>query len=278
MKVNFKLILPGILFITGCLVFATGCNKESGELGTVPTASFTVAPVPGKINTFVLTSTSQNAFRYQWESGDGSAAKAGGVTDTVYYLKKGDYPAKLYAYGRGGYTVATQTVTVAADDPSSQLNNPTFQKLIAHPWKFEPSPTGAAIIVGIETNPGTYYGGGPLADCQLDDTYSFTSISSTEYRVSYDAKGSTFNGGNVAPNYSCATDRSYNMSFTFSTIVDGEGIATLTLPGANPPDKFIGVTDIPSNNYRIISITETSMVLRAGTKDGTVFQFKFVAP
>ena len=277
MKIKFKLLSLKILAGSCMMLAIESCKKEKGQLGTPATASFTVTPVAGKVNTYALSSTSTGAFSYQWESGDGSAAKGGGPQDTIYFLKKGNYTAKLYAYGRGGYTVASQVINVAADDPSSLLNNPVYQKLVAHPWKFDPNDAAKAIIVGIESNPGAYYGGGPLDGCQKDDTYTFAAVSATNSSVIYDAKGSTFNGGNLPPNYSCAADRSYTAPITFSTIVDGEGVATITIPDANPPAKFIGVTDIPSNNFRIISITATTMVLRAGKKDGTVFQFKFIA-
>jgi hypothetical protein len=278
MKIKFKLLSLQILLGSCFLITVQSCTKEKGTLGTPATASFTVTPVAGKVNTYALSSTSTGAFSYQWESGDGSAAKGGGPQDTVYFVKKGAYTAKLYAYGRGGFTVASQVINVAADDPTSPLNNPIYQKLVAHPWKFDPNDAAAAIIVGTEGNPGEYYPGGPIADCQKDDIYTFEITSLTSGTVKYDAKGSTFNGGNLAPNYSCNADRSYTAPITISTTADGAGIATITIPGANPPARFIGVTDIPSNNFRIISITETSMVLRAGTKDGTVFQFKFIAP
>jgi hypothetical protein len=274
---KFKLLSLKIMLGSCLLINIQSCTKDKGTLGTPATASFTVTPVAGKINTYALSSTSTGAFSYQWESGDGSPAKGGGPQDTVYFLKKGDYTAKLYAYGRGGYTVASQIINVAADDPTSLLNNPVYQKLVAHPWKFDPNDAAKAIIVGLEGNPAAYYGGGPLDGCQKDDIYTFAAVSATNSTLNYDAKGSTFNGGNLAPNYSCNADRSFTAPISFSTIVDGEGIATITIPGANPPDKFIGVTDIPSNNFRVISITATTMVLRAGTKDGTVFQFKFIA-
>lgn len=73
-------------------------------------------------------------------------------------------------------------------------------------WKLDPSPGANAIIVGTEANPAQYYGGGPLdATCQTDDVYTFTSTDI----INYNANGSTFNGGNVAPNYNCGADRSY---------------------------------------------------------------------
>ena len=275
MKYNIRVLCLQI-FMGGCmLAVMQSCNKQNGELGTPATASFTVSPVAGKPNTFALSSKSQNAFRYQWNFGDGSALRAGKQEDTAYYPKKGTYLIKLYAYGNGGYTTDSQRVVVATDDFSSIANNPTFQLLIAKTWKLDPNPTAKAVIVGTEGNPGQYYAGGPLADCQMDDTYKF-SFSSGNFSLVYGAAGATFNGGNIAPNYSCGADLSYTTPYTFAPTADGDGIATITIPGFTPPTRFIGTTDITSNNFRIISINANSMVLRAGKKDETVFQFKFI--
>jgi hypothetical protein len=201
--------------------------------------------------------------------------RSGKPIDTAYYLKKGTYDIKLYAYGNGGYDVTTQQVTVANDDLSPILNNATFQKLVAHPWKLDASST-APIIVGTEGNPAEYFQGGALADCQKDDVYTFAFVNN-DFKLTYKANGATFNGGNIAPNYNCSADRSYNnVSFTFSTSVSGAGIATITMPG-NPPANFIGVTDVSSNNYRIISISDTQMVLRSGKTNEAVHQMRFVA-
>ena len=143
-------------------------------------------------------------------------------------------------------------------------------------WKLDPTPGANAIIVGTEANPSVYFGGGPLEPtCQTDDAYTFT----TANKITYNANGSTFNGGNVTPNYNCGTDRSYsNLSYTFTTTSGGvAGLATIQITGA-PPTIFIGTTDVPTENvYRIIDITSTKMTLRAGNGTSTVFQFKFIA-
>lgn len=140
-------------------------------------------------------------------------------------------------------------------------------------WKLDETPGANAIIVGTEGNPSEYFSGGPLADCQIDDVYTFNPSNTLVYR----ANGSTFNGGNIAPNYNCADDRSYNSSFTFNATTGGvAGVATVQLPGT-PIPFFIGTTDVPDNTYRIIEITPTRMTLRAGAGNGTVFQFKMVA-
>jgi hypothetical protein len=144
-------------------------------------------------------------------------------------------------------------------------------------WKLDPTPGANAIIVGTEANPSQYFPGGPLdAGCQTDDFYTFT----TADKVTYNSNGSTFNGGNVAPNYNCGADRSYtDIPFTFGATTGGvAGIGTIQLPPTPaPPIIFIGTTDVPSENvYRIIEISANNLVLRAGNGTGTVFQFKFI--
>jgi PKD repeat protein len=140
-------------------------------------------------------------------------------------------------------------------------------------WKFDATPGANAIIVGTEGNPSEYFGGGPLADCQTDDVYTFNPANT----LVYNANGSTFNGGNISPNYNCGDNRSFNATFTFGATTGGvAGIATVLLPGT-PLPYFIGTTDVPDNTYRIIEITPTKMTLRAGSGSGTVFQFKMVS-
>ncbi|HTD93252.1 MAG TPA: hypothetical protein VK644_05555 [Chitinophagaceae bacterium] len=260
------------ILILAALFLLAGCKPDSdGELGSPATASFTIAPVPNKVNTYALQSTSQGAFGYQWDKGTGSFVK-GKEIDTAYFPLKGTYNVQLRAFGRGGYGEATQSVTIAVDDI---LSNPIFQKLTAKTWKLNGADGANAIIVGTEGNPAAYFGGGALADCQKDDTYTF----STGVKLTYASNGATFNAGNIAPNFTCGSDRSYsNVSFQFSPNVPAgaAGIASITLPGAIPA-QFIGVTDISSNNYRIISISDNAMVLRSGTPSETVHQFKFVA-
>jgi hypothetical protein len=141
-------------------------------------------------------------------------------------------------------------------------------------WKLDPAAGANPIVVGTEGNPSEYYGGGPLAACQLDDIYTFTSANT----LSYNAAGSTFNGGNISPNYNCGDDRSFsNVGYTFGATTPGiAGLATIKLPSA-PPATFIGTTDVPAENvYRIIEINAAKMILRGGNGSSTVFQFKFI--
>lgn len=277
MKLSFfkSLLSAGLLVLAASF---SSCEKDNGELGQIPVADFSVSPVAGKRNTYLLSSTAPGAFRYLWNKGDGNFEE-GQAVDTAYFLLKGTYEIVLRAYGRGGYDEVVQTVVVAEDDLTPILTNPLFQKLTATGWKLDASPGANTVIVGTENAPWEYFGGGPLADCQIDDIYRFRFDAATNrFLLSYNANGSTFNAGNIDPNYNCSADRSYtDQPFTFSTTVQGAGIATITLPGQAVPNRFIGVTDVSSNNYRIISISDTEMVLRSGTASQTVHQFKFVA-
>lgn len=259
-------------FLTTALIAGLfACKYDTKELQPKPKASFTVTPVSGAVNKYVLTSTSQGAFRQQWDAANGKGFMDGGTTDTVYFSDKGTYTVKLLAFGQGGFDTASQVINVAADDPA---NYSPFKLLTTRKWKLNPDPAANAIVVGTEGNPAQYYGGGALANCQTDDEYTFT----TDFKLSYNAKGSTFYGSNIAPNYSCGADLSYNVTYTFSNSVASglAGIATITTPGT-PPSNFIGVTDISSNNYRIISISPTAMILRSGLGNETTHTFKFVA-
>jgi len=113
------------------------------------------------------------------------------------------------------------------------------------------------IAVGPESNPSGYYPGGALGSlpaCQADDEFTFTAAGT----FTYDAKGETFVAGSPG---SCQAPRSDNTTFAFGP-ASGTGIAQFVLGKAG---TFIGVTDAPADRvYRIISIDNQHMVLRAG--------------
>ena len=139
----------------------------------------------------------------------------------------------------------------------------------AHSWRFD-STDAAPIVVGTEAAPTSYYSGGPLADCQKDDVYTF----SADKKLSYNANGSTF----IAPPYSCGDDLSYNtVDFTYTAVSGVTGIAQFRLPLT--ANIFFGTTDSPSgiNLYRVLEISDTKMLVRAGDGTGTVWTMKFTA-
>lgn len=129
------------------------------------------------------------------------------------------------------------------------------------------------ITVGTEANPAQYYAGGPanaLPACQADDEFTFSLDTYT-----YDAKAETFvAGANGAPG-SCQAARSGTSPLVIAP-ADGAGLAQFVLAKKG---AFIGVTDAPDLTYRIISISDKNMVLRAGAgKNGSVvFDMKLIA-
>lgn len=136
-------------------------------------------------------------------------------------------------------------------------------------WQLDNS-QAAAIVVGTEGNPTQYYAGGAansLPGCQTDDEFSF----SADNIYTYDAKAET----QVAPEQTCQAPRSGTSPFTFGP-ADGTGLAQFVLARKG---AFIGITDAPDQTYRILSINEKTMLLRAGTgKNGAVvFTMKLVA-
>ncbi|MGI4760242.1 MAG: PKD domain-containing protein [Janthinobacterium lividum] len=130
----------------------------------------------------------------------------------------------------------------------------------------------APITVGTESNPTTYYAGNPAAGqlpaCQADDEFTFSAANV----YTYDAKGETFVAGSPG---TCQAPRSDAIPFTL-TAADGAGLAQMVL---GKTGAFIGVTDAPDLTYRILAITDKTMLLRAGTgkNGGTVFTIKLVA-
>jgi hypothetical protein len=282
MKLKAKFLFWGFL-LSGFALFTTleGCKKNKGDLGTsASNAKITVTPVAGNANTYALRGEAQNAYRYQWDRGDGNLVSKG-LADTVYFFKRGTYKIKFYAHGRGGFAVDSQSIVVPTDDQSVfPLNNATFQLLVSKTWKLDPAPGANSVIVGPEWNPGQYYGGGPLDPSQVDDEYTFSATSRTSFGLVYDAKANTFNGGNLNPSFVPGPPRSFSTPFTFSTTITpagGAGIATITLPAATPPTVFFGVTDVSGNVYRILSISSTSLVIRAGSGLDPTWTMKFIA-
>jgi hypothetical protein len=120
----------------------------------------------------------------------------------------------------------------------------------------------ATITVGTEAQPTTYYAGGlpnTLPACQADDEYTFTMANT----LSYNAFAETFVAGSPG---SCQAALTYTSPYTYGPAA-GTGIAQIEL---GRPRSFIGITDAPDLVYRILSIDNTNMVLRAGRSTAPV--------
>ncbi|WP_031426817.1 hypothetical protein [Flavimarina sp. Hel_I_48] len=99
------------------------CTPDESGIGNGLTdpdvdASFTVKPVDGDPNSFVLQSTNDNVLRFMWNIGDGFYNAP--ATDTIFLPDAGTYTASQRVIGRGGaVNIATQEIEVATSDPAA---------------------------------------------------------------------------------------------------------------------------------------------------------------
>jgi hypothetical protein len=157
----------------------------------------------------------------------------------------------------GTFTV----LTLSPPEPPLQRTERLLTGGSSRTWVLD-NTVAATITVGTEAAPASYFAGGALGslpNCQADDEYTFTS----SHTFTYDAKAETF----VAGVYACQAPRSLTTTFTFGPAT-GAGDAQFVLAPKTPatlPQPFIGATDAAADlTYRILSISNTTMVLRAG--------------
>lgn len=114
------------LFGAGAAVISlflfTSCNKDDfrdNGLEAALTPSFTITPVTGRTNTYVVQNTTAGTMATRWDFDKGTGYSLGKWTDTVFYPDAGNYAVKMQAMGKGGvfYEAAVQNVNVATSDP-----------------------------------------------------------------------------------------------------------------------------------------------------------------
>lgn len=263
--------------VAGPLLF-TACKKnDRGELsGPAPQASYTVsAPkTVGLTSQVTFTSTSTDAFLYQWDFGDGTIGSGQTVTHT--YQAGGTIKTQLTVSGRGGTGTATQNVVLP---PVSNAVKLLLTGGSTKTWVLQNDTTAAITVGPSDSNVTGYYAGGvanSLPDCQADDEYTFSSTNT----LTYNSKGKTFVAGAANCNDAKNTAMDYTTSYAFGSAT-GTGFAQLDLsatPTTGTARPFIGVTDAPDFTYRITRITANRMTIRAGkSTSNTVFEMKFRA-
>ena len=175
---------------------------------------------------------------------------------------------RLKSTNANGTKTVVTLVTFNATDPIRQLLTGGASKT----WMLD-NTIDAPIQVGTEANPLEYFAGvkaGELPACQSDDEYTFSATNT----LTYNAKAETFS---AAAGFTCQPAQSGTSAYSFGP-ASGTGLAQFVLARTN---AFIGTTDASPTErvYRIISIDENKMTLRAGSgsSGGTVFTMKFVA-
>jgi hypothetical protein len=285
----------GVLAILLSASVFSACKYDVSDLAPKPQASFTVAPVAGQVNKYLLTSTSTNTYRYDWDKATGTYAM-GKQVDTVYFPDKGSYRVRLLAYGQSGMDTTSQVINVANDDPAALTPYKMLTGNSTRKWKL--APEAGALWIGPSDYSATWWANS-VADiatrsCQFDDEWTFTKTGNV---MTYDTKGAIWvddEAGNPhpvgMPSIGChpvasipAQFQAWTASgpFTFEVInnnqlkVNGTGAHLGLYKAANPPDAAVA-TPQASITYQIVSITPTRMVLKLDYGWGT-WQFTFVA-
>jgi hypothetical protein len=84
----FKRVTAGtvLALLMAATASLSGCtpDSKSESLGPLPTASFTVAPLAGKVNTWVATASTNGIFQWEWDPGLGTGSALGPSADTVF--------------------------------------------------------------------------------------------------------------------------------------------------------------------------------------------------
>lgn len=252
----------------------TACKKnDNGALdGPLPQPTFTVALRQVGLTTeatFTNTSTysGPGIVQYEWDFGDGVTINSQASTVTHVYTSGGTKQVQLLAAARSGNAFSPKQNVVVAD-PSAIVKQ-FLTGGSSKTWKLDAA-AAATITVGPNDNDVKgYYAGGPansLPACQADDEYTFSSANV----FTYDAKAETFVAGASG---GCQAPRSGTSTFTLGGTTSG--LAQIDFAKAG---TFIGVTDAPDLTYRIMSINNTNMVLRAGkATSNLVFEMKLIA-
>ena len=115
MKITNQRYFSFLAVLLLILCFAACQNEYEQELGPRPTGSFTIEPLEGAPNTYLLISDVENAFRYRWNIGEGWYE--GGRIDTAYFEVAGDYPVSMIAMTRNGHVVEERSLTVENNAP-----------------------------------------------------------------------------------------------------------------------------------------------------------------
>lgn len=283
--------LPGLLLA----LLLAGCKYDVADLMPKPDASFTVTPIAGQVNKYLLTSTSSNSFRFDWDKGTGVYAQ-GKQVDTVYFPDKGTYNVRLLAYGQSGMDTAMQAVSVPNDDPAALTPFKVLTNNSSRTWKL--APEAGALWIGPSDYSATWWANnvGDIAtrSCLFNDEYTF---SKTGNVFAFNSKGDFYvdeEAGNPhpagMPAVGCYANTAIpaafsawanDASFTFQVIddnklkVNGTGAHLGLYKAANPPDAAVG-TPQASITYQIVSLTASRMVLKLDYGWGT-WQFTFVS-
>jgi PKD repeat protein len=292
-RFNTDLVAVAMVIIISSLVIS--CKYDVKDLGPKPEADFTITPVAGMVNKYLLTSTSTNSFRFDWDKATGAGYVQGSKVDTVYFPDAGTYTIKLLAYGQSGMDSAVQNLVVTADDPAAQTPFKILTGNSSRKWKL--APEAGALFIGPPDFSQTWWASG-LGDitsrsCLFNDEYTFTKTGSV---MSYDSKNDFYVDEEAGvphpagmPPVGCYANSAIpaqfqawanSGNFTFEVInntklkVNGLG-AHLGLYKAGTTNAALSAPET-SVTYDIVSITPTRLVIKLDYGWGA-WRFTYVA-
>lgn len=121
-SIHIKTIVRTLPLVVAGFLLA-GCEPDKIEETIAPDtplqASFTMAPVQGRTNRYLVTNTTEGAIATRWDIGTGAGWTMGRFVDTVFYPDAGTYTIKMQSLNKAGvlYEAAPVTVNVATSDP-----------------------------------------------------------------------------------------------------------------------------------------------------------------
>lgn len=201
-------IFNKIIFFVSVLFLFGSCEPQQDDaitLSTPPTnVTFTVNEKVGEENTYILTSTTSDAFLFSWDLGNGSTTT--GKEIEVYYQTKGDYVVTLKAFNNGGFGESTQTINVLQDANLPCPPNSLMEFL---------TDCGERTWILLQDEGAYWVGPDPMTTwwqsdlnvvnerfCAFDDEWIFNVSGEMEY----DTKGDLWAEDYMGFNFECVTD------------------------------------------------------------------------
>lgn len=113
-----------ILLVAGMLSLFAGCSKPTVDNRGISesnlNAEFTITPVSGSANRFVIAATDSSYIFSKWDIGDGAGAVISKHKQEIFLPDAGTYTIIHYAAGKGGAIFSvSKTLTVATSDPAA---------------------------------------------------------------------------------------------------------------------------------------------------------------
>lgn len=290
-KIKLNHIWSYLAIVIAIAGFSCTPEDEELELGPKPDASFTITPVEGKINTYLLISDIKAA-TYQWDKGIGF--KPGNDVDTAYFPLAGTYTVKMNAFTQGGMVTAENSVTVAENDPAAGCVGDEIALLTgcgdSQTWVL----AGAgSLLVGPADGSGDVWWQIPAGEvearnCVLNDQFTFFAdgtfafdnlgdiwveassplgLSTTDACTSWEDVGAEYGawGPNDNFTYSVASNK---------ITVTGEGAFLGLYKAANGAEVQTPAEAGGSVTYDIVELTTNKLVVEINYGDG-IWKFTF---